>query len=72
MDGYEKLANGIILLAVKDYRSALKKLKRNPRSQTANDTVQEVERFFRSNWYKSLTEVDGEMLIRKLREEANE
>ena len=72
MDGYEKLANGIILLAVKDYRSALKKLKRNPRSQTANDTVQEVERFFRSDWYKSLTEVDGEMLIRKLREEANE
>lgn len=72
MDGYEKLANGIILLAVKDYRSALRKLKRNPRSQTANDTVQEVERFFRSDWYKSLTEVDGEMLIRKLREEANE
>ena len=72
MDGYEKLANGIILLAVKDYRSALRKLMRNPRSQTANDTVQEVERFFRSDWYKSLTEVDGEMLIRKLREEANE
>lgn len=72
MDGYEKLANGIILLAVKDYRSALKKLKRNPKNAAANDTVQEVERFLRSDWYKTLTSVDGEMLIRKLREEANE
>ena len=72
MDGYEKLANGIILLAVKDYRSALKKLKRNPKNAAANDTVHEVERFLRSDWYKTLTSVDGEMLIRKLREEVNE
>lgn len=72
MDGYERLANEIILLAVKDYRGALKKLKRNPHNYAAKDTVAEVERFFRSDWYKELTEVDGEMLIRKLREEANE
>lgn len=72
MDGYERLANEIILLAVKDYRGALRKLKHNPHSRTAQDTVDEVERFFRSDWYKSLTEIDGEMLIRKLREEAEQ
>jgi hypothetical protein len=30
----------------------------------------ECERFFRSGWYKTLTSVDGEYLITKLREEA--
>ncbi len=69
MDGYVKLANEIILCAVKDYRKALKRLKRNPRSFAAKDTVDEVERFFRSDWFKELTDVDGEMLIKRLREE---
>lgn len=31
--------------------------------------VDEIERFFRSDWYCTLTSVDGEMLIRRLREE---
>ena len=63
MDAYEKLANAIILQAVKDYRGALKILKKRPES------ISEVERFFRSGWYQVLTEVDGEMLIRRLLEE---
>lgn len=28
-----------------------------------------IQRFFRSDWYKCLTDVDGEMLLRKLNEE---
>ena len=62
-DPYENLANAIVLQAVKDYRDALKRLKKKPGNQTA-------ERFFRSGWYKALTSVDGEYLIQKLREEA--
>lgn len=31
--------------------------------------AEEIERFFRSDWYCTLTSVDGEMLIRRLREE---
>ena len=69
MNGYKKLANEIILRAVKDYRVALKRLRRNPRSVMAKDTVDEVERFFRSDWFAELTDIDGEMLIRRLREE---
>ena len=34
---YERLANAIILSAVADYRAALKKVKRNPKSKTAID-----------------------------------
>ena len=70
MDSYEKLANAIILQAVKDYRGALRILKKHPESISAKSTRDEVERFFRSGWYQVLTEVDGEMLIRRLQEEA--
>ena len=69
MDPYEKLANAIVIQAAKDYRTAERKLKRNPRNQLAKAEADSIERFFRSDWYKCLTEVDGEMVLRKLREE---
>lgn len=66
---YENLANAIILQAVKDYRLALKCLEMNPNNRDAQSDKEEVERFFRSQWYSALTSVDGEMLIRSLQEE---
>ena len=68
-DTYEQLANAIILQAVKDYRDALKKLKKRPRYEPAKDMISEVERFFHSDWYRELTSVDGNFLIEKLRSE---
>lgn len=69
MNGYEQLANAIILQAVKDYRYALKRIKMNPANKTAMADAMECERFFRSDWYCALTSVDGEYLINRLREE---
>ena len=66
---YERLANAIILSAVADYRAALKKVKRNPKSKSAIDEALQIEKFFRSPWYQQLTSVDGEFLIRKLQDE---
>jgi len=71
-DPYENLANSIVLLAVKDYRDALKKLKKWPRNESAKIMKDEVERFFRSDWYRELTSVDGEILIKKLQAEVSE
>ena len=68
-DPYEALANAIVLQACEDYRTALRKLKKNPKNQEAMSEAMECERFFRSGWYQALTSVDGEYLIRKLREE---
>ena len=65
-DPYERLANAIILSAVADYRAALKKVKRNPKSKSAIDEALQIEKFFRSPWYQQLTSVDGEFLFRKL------
>lgn len=72
IDPNENLANSIVLLAVKDYRDALKKLKKWPRNKAAQIMKAEVERFFRSAWYRELTSVDGEYLISKLQAEVEE
>ena len=58
MNPYEELANAIVLQAVKDYR--------------LHDDEQElasIERFFRSGWFNTITSIDPEMLISKLRKE---
>ena len=68
-DSWENLANAIILQAVKDYREARKKLKKRPKNEDAKLMVADCEAFFRSEWFKALTNVDGEMLLKKLREE---
>lgn len=69
---YENLANAIILQAVKDYRDVLKKLKKRPSYEPAKIMKNEVERFFRSDWYRELTSIDGNILIKKLKSEVRE
>ena len=71
MTPYENLANAIVLSAVKDYRAALKRLSHHPDNEFARGEVDSLECFFRSGWYSVLTDVDGEFLIQKLREEVD-
>ena len=71
-DPYERLANAIILQAVTDYRSVLKKIRRNPKNKDSVDEALRIESFFRSGWYSQLTAVDGEYLIRRLQDEVRE
>ena len=68
-DPYERLANAIVLQAVSDYRSALKKIKAHPKNREAISEALEIEKFFRSGCYSILTDVDGEYLIRRLQDE---
>lgn len=69
MEMTEDLAIGIVVMAAKDYRLALRQLKRNPKNRAALEMVRDCEQFFRSEYYETLTNVDGGYLIRKLREE---
>lgn len=57
VDCYQNLANAIILLAVKDYKSALFRLDDNPNSRDARYDKKSLEKFFRSKWYATLTEL---------------
>lgn len=76
VDCYQNLANAIILLAVKDYKTVLRRLMRNPRSQDAQREKKRLERFFFSQWYGVLTDLDPKRLIsgvmRQLRIEEEE
>ena len=60
-DPYSDLAGAIVAVAADDYRRALK--------DGDDDEVEELERFFRSDWYEILTDLDQERLICMLREE---
>ena len=44
-DNYEKLANAVILQAVKDFRPAYRRLRRHPNDKLAADTVREITQF---------------------------
>ena len=68
-DPYESLASAIVIQAAKDYKKALQTLKKNKRSNQAMSMKEEVERFFASDWYRELTDLDGAFLMQKIREE---
>lgn len=68
-DPWESLAEAIILQAVKDYRQARKKHKKRPKNENAKLMMADCEEFFRSDRFTALTGLDGETLLRRLKEE---
>ena len=66
----ENLASAIVLCAVQDYRKTLHTLARFPDRREVNKEKSSILGFFRSGWYRTLTSIDPEFLIRKLDEEA--
>ena len=69
MSGYEALANAVILQALRDWRDAWRMLKAYLENFSEEQKRKAVERFFRSDWFGILTDVDGRLLLRKLQEE---
>ena len=69
IDPYEELANAIIMQAVKDFQPAYKKLKRHPDDEEAQNTVREVTKFFCSDWFSVLTDLDGPQLLTRIMHE---
>ncbi len=63
-DPMDRLANAIVVQAADDYRAAL----RANNKEAMNEALR-IEKFFRSGWYSSLTSIDGEYLINRLRED---
>lgn len=72
MTPYEELAVAIVAQAAKEYRRALKTLKKDPGNQEAKDSITELEAFFHSPRYQELTNVDAEYLIERIRKEVME
>lgn len=58
MTPQERLANAVIMQAVRDYRKT-----NNPRA------IHGLETFFTGDWFPCLTSLDGRALLDRLREE---
>lgn len=86
MEPYEKLANAIVLQAVQDYRTKVKKLKKFMAKKPGCDAekeeldekkkdvlreMQSIRRFFYSRWFEMLTNLDGDAIVQRLEKEAN-
>ena len=59
MNPYRALADAIILKAVDDYREY-------------EELRGDIAVFFRSDWFKALTDIDGEYLLKRLKDELNQ
>ena len=68
--GYESLALNIVVQAAKDYRKALRDLRKDPEDFRALVNMDDCERFFRSVWCETIISVDPEILMKKLQKEA--
>ena len=70
MEPYENLANAIILQAVKDYREVLARAASYSAKDCYRRSKDDLECFFRSGWFGVLTNLDPELLIGRLKQEA--
>lgn len=68
MESYEQLAFAIVKLAVEDYRSALKRLKRHSKDQKALWSKADCERFFRND-IGTYCNLDGEKIMKAIQEQ---
>ena len=81
-DGYVNLANAIVEQAAKDYLMYKKRLYILGDDDDPNEIrgeviryrnkLNDVRKFFKSKWYKTLTDLNVEMLVRRLDEEFEE
>ena len=69
---WHDLANAVILQAVDDYRKAYTIYCRRPWDTSAKATVEEVTRFFHSQWFCALSGVDGPAVLNRITEEIDE
>lgn len=69
---YETLANAIIMQAVKDFRPAYRRLKKYPNDGKAQATVREITKFFCSQYFEALTELDGSTVLHRIMREIDE
>lgn len=71
-ENYQVLANAIIVQAAKDFRAAYKRLKRFPNDRLAASEVRSCTKFFCSDYFQALTDLDGPALLRRMMKEIDE
>ena len=65
--GWRALAASIILQAVEDYRRLSWRRVKRPYDLELRREISRIERFFRSDWFSALCDLDGNKLLTDLR-----
>lgn len=63
---YESLCLAIIETAVRDYKKALE-VERKYENRDSRRVIKELETFFKSDWFKQSSNLDGRLLIKNVR-----
>lgn len=63
---YRDLADAIILMAVKDFKPAYRRLRRQPDDKKAQDEVRQITKFFCSQYFVALSDLDGPALLNRI------
>ena len=64
---YQLLANAIIMQAVKDYRFYSKKQLKSPDDAIIEGQIKLLEKFFKSEWFNELSNLDTKYLLNKIK-----
>lgn len=67
--GYELLVGSVVIQAARDYRKALCKLHKKPDSEKWQIMQSEVEMFFKGEAIMMYTNIDGERLMERIKDE---
>ncbi len=67
-EGCNKLIEAIVVQAAQDYRQNLRR-KKPRKKKEPNNSIRDIERFFNSEWFCMLTNVDGKQLLQALKNE---
>lgn len=71
-DFYKRLATAIVMQAVIDYRKVTKNITDKPFNELTNHEIknisdkEDLERFFKSQYFMTLTKLNGQALLNKL------
>lgn len=71
-DGYLELAAAIVKLAVKDYEAAYRHLLHHPENKTVEAACEKQKKFFYSQWFETLSDLDGPALVRMVEEKVRD
>ena len=68
-DGYQELANSIVIRAAKDYRILLRFYQKHPDNAIAESRIMELEHDVHTSFFQSLTTLDVDRIFAEIRAE---
>lgn len=69
MDGYKELAAAIVEKALMDFKTARNNIRNNYNIDYSEKTILEVSQFLRSEWFTMISDLNGCLLLKMIKEE---